>query len=126
MLKLPRFVQGFVDRHGRARYYFRRPGFDRVSLPGAPWSPEFMTANENASKVEKPKQQIGSDKVRPWSMRALALKYYDSATYKALESRSPGTSTATSSIASAARSTRTVSRTATRALSLSKQSTSKR
>jgi hypothetical protein len=41
-LKLPRYVQAFVDRHGRARFYIRRRGFPRVALPGMPWSPEFM------------------------------------------------------------------------------------
>jgi hypothetical protein len=44
-MKLPRYVNGFVDRHGKARYYFRRAGFKKVSLPGVPWSPcECSTA----------------------------------------------------------------------------------
>jgi hypothetical protein len=29
----PKFVQGFIDRHGRPRFYFRRPGFKRMPLP---------------------------------------------------------------------------------------------
>jgi hypothetical protein len=42
-LKLP-YVLGFVDRHGKPRYYFRRAGHKRVALPGLPWSPEFTAA----------------------------------------------------------------------------------
>jgi hypothetical protein len=61
-MKLPKFVQGFVDRHGRPRFYFRRPGFKRVPLPGLPWSPEFMAAYQEASNAEKPARQIGSDR----------------------------------------------------------------
>ena len=45
-MKLPRYVHGFVDRHGKPRFYFRRPGFESVPLPGLPYSPEFMRAYE--------------------------------------------------------------------------------
>jgi hypothetical protein len=27
MKRAPKFVHGFIDRHGKARFYFRRPGF---------------------------------------------------------------------------------------------------
>jgi integrase len=37
------FVDGFQDRHGRQRYYFRRKG-KRKPLPGLPGSPEFVAA----------------------------------------------------------------------------------
>jgi hypothetical protein len=37
-LKLPRFVHGFVDRHGKPRCYFRRPGFESKPLRGVPYS----------------------------------------------------------------------------------------
>jgi hypothetical protein len=84
-MKLPKFVQGFVDRHGRARFYFRRPGFNRVKLSGVPWSPEFMAAYQEASNAEEPALQIGSDRVKPRSIRALAIAYYDSAAFKALK-----------------------------------------
>jgi hypothetical protein len=46
--KLPKYVQAFVDRDGRAYHYFRRRGSERVPLPGLPWSPEFMAAYEAA------------------------------------------------------------------------------
>lgn len=83
MIKLPKFVQGFVDRHGRARFYFRRPGFKPVPLPGLPWSPEFMAAYQETTNTEKP--VIGSDRVKARSIRALAIAYYDSAAFKALK-----------------------------------------
>jgi hypothetical protein len=41
-------VQGFIDRHGKARFYFRRPGFKVIPLPGLPWSPQFMAVYEAA------------------------------------------------------------------------------
>jgi integrase len=42
--RLPPYVQGFEDRHGAPRHYFRRHG-RRTPLPGKPWSPGFMTAH---------------------------------------------------------------------------------
>jgi hypothetical protein len=83
-MKQPRYTHGFVDRHGKVRFYFRRPGFDRVPLPGLPWSPEFMAVYQEAM-AEKPVLHIGSDRVIPRSIRALAVAYYDSAPFKALK-----------------------------------------
>ena len=48
--KPPRYCQGFEDRHGKVRWYFRKPGLPRVALPGLPWSPEFMAAYEQAAE----------------------------------------------------------------------------
>ena len=47
-LKLPRFVHGFVDRHGKPRFYFRRLGFESKALHGLPYSAEFMSDYEAA------------------------------------------------------------------------------
>jgi hypothetical protein len=47
-MRLPKFVQGFTDRHGTERYYFRRRGFPRVVLPNAPWTPKFMAVYQEA------------------------------------------------------------------------------
>ena len=38
-----RYVHQFVDRNGKARFYFRRRGV-RKTLPGLPGSSEFMAA----------------------------------------------------------------------------------
>jgi len=34
MRRPPKFVHGFIDRHGRPRFYFRRAGFKKIPLPG--------------------------------------------------------------------------------------------
>jgi integrase len=75
-MKLPKHVHGFVDRHGHARYYFRRPGFKRSTLSGVPWSPDFMAAYERAAAGQR--EAIGTPKVLPGSMHALAISYYGS------------------------------------------------
>ena len=41
-MKLPKYVQHWVDDEGRPHCYLRRPGFPRVPLKGLPWSPSFM------------------------------------------------------------------------------------
>ena len=38
-----RYVHQFVDRNGKARFYFRRAGVHKT-LPGLPGSSEFMAA----------------------------------------------------------------------------------
>jgi hypothetical protein len=42
------YVKAYVDRHGKARHYFRRKGFVSMPLP-APGSPGFMEAYEAAN-----------------------------------------------------------------------------
>jgi integrase len=83
-MKPPKYTHGFVDRHGKARFYFRRFG-KRTPLPGLPWSPEFMAAYQDAVKAEKPVRNIGAQRVVPRSIHALAIAYYDSASFKALK-----------------------------------------
>jgi integrase len=85
-MKLPRYVHGFVDRHGKARYYFRRPGFKKAALPGVPWSPEFMQAYETAFAGQR--SLIGATRVQSGSMRALAISYYQSVEYLRMKPRS--------------------------------------
>jgi integrase len=81
-LKYPRYVNGFIDRHGRPRFYFRRRGFKKTPLPGLPWSPEFMAAYE-AALAGQDKIEIGAGRTKPGTMRALAVSYYNSATFRA-------------------------------------------
>jgi integrase len=85
-MKLPRYIHGFIDRHGKARYYFRRPGFKKAALPGLPWSPEFMQAYETALAGQP--SLVGAKRVLPGSMRALAGSYYQSVEYLKMKSRS--------------------------------------
>jgi len=81
-LKLPRYVHGFIDRHGRPRFYFRRPGFERRPLRGLPYSTEFMSDYERALAGQP--LLIGTNKARPGTMRALALSYFASPAFRTL------------------------------------------
>ena len=76
-MKKPKFVHGYIDRNGKPRFYFRRSGFKSVSLPGLPWSPEFMAAHETALAGQS--MQIGGARVKPGTFRALAASYFNSA-----------------------------------------------
>jgi integrase len=82
MRRPPKFVQGFIDRHGKPRFYFRRAGFKSVALPGLPWSPEFMEAYEQALAGQP--AQVGTDKVKPGTIRALAVSYYNSIAFRTM------------------------------------------
>jgi hypothetical protein len=82
MRRPPKFVHGFIDRHGKARWYFRRREFKPVPLPGLPWSPEFMAAYE-AALAGQP-LQVGSSRTRPGTMRALAVSYYNSTAFRTM------------------------------------------
>ncbi len=82
-LKLPKHVHGFVDRHGKPRYYARKPGFKSVPLPGLPFSPEFMSAYDIAIGDTKP-VEIGASKTNPGTISALVVAYYKSGAWTGL------------------------------------------
>jgi hypothetical protein len=82
-MRLPRYVNGFVDRHGKPRFYFRKVGFKKVPLPGLPWSPDFMAAYQTALAGQP--AAIGAARVLPGSMHALAISYYNSPEYLAMK-----------------------------------------
>jgi integrase len=91
-LRLPQYVQAFRDRHDKARYYFRRPGYARISLPGLPWSPEFMAAHEAAMKGEGlPRHEIGAERTLPGTINALCVAYFNSGDFKALSESTQAT-----------------------------------
>lgn len=48
------YVQQFPDRTGHVRRYFRRPGYPKTPLPGAPGSKEFMAAYQAAMAYQRP------------------------------------------------------------------------
>lgn len=85
-MKLPRYVNGFLDRHGKARFYFRRAGFNRVALPGLPWSPVFMATYQIALAGQPP--TIGATRVQPGSIHALAISYYNSLEFLGMKTSS--------------------------------------
>ena len=71
--RLPAYVKGYVDRHGKSRYYFRRKGYPSVALPGMPWTPVFMAALEAAKGAEKP--PIGAGRIIPRSIGDLTTRW---------------------------------------------------
>ena len=70
----PKFVQAFIDRNGKPRFYFRRAGFKSVPLPGLPWSPQFMEAYEAALSGQP--LQIGASRTKPGTVSAAIIGYY--------------------------------------------------
>ena len=81
-LRLPRYVHGFIDRHGKPRFYFRRPGFESKPLHGLPYSAEFMGDYE-AALAGQP-LPVGTNRARPGTMRALALSFFASPEFRTL------------------------------------------
>jgi integrase len=80
MRRPPKFVHGFIDRHGKPRWYFRRAGFKQVRLPGLPWSPEFMSAYE-AVLSETPRLEICARRTKPGTVAPAVAGYFGSATF---------------------------------------------
>ena len=83
-LKLQKYVHGFIDRHGKARHYLRRPGFKRVPLPDLPWSPTFMAAYEAGMQGEALPVEIGASKTKPGTISAAIVGYYTSGAWLSL------------------------------------------
>jgi integrase len=81
-LKLPMYVHAFVDHNGHPRYYFRRRGYRRATLPGLPWCPEFMAAYEKA--LAGAPSLIGADRHDPGSVDAVITSYLNSKSFTGL------------------------------------------
>ncbi len=74
-----RYVNGFRDRHGRVRYYFRRRGEKAIPLSGLPGSETFMAAYAMAlAAVPDQPEIIGTSRTMPGTINALAVDYYRS------------------------------------------------
>jgi len=86
-MKLPKYVQAWVDHDGRAYYYLRRRGYPRVRLPGLPWSPSFMAEYEKA--MSGARMAVGAGRVKPGSVAAVVAEYLDSQQF--FGSKSAGT-----------------------------------
>ncbi|MBB4120205.1 tyrosine-type recombinase/integrase [Martelella radicis] len=87
--KPPKYCQGFVDRHGKTRWYFRKPGLKRTPLPGLPWTPEFMKAYEAAATGEP--AEIAQGKTTPGTVSALVVSFYRSSDFTALSDSTKAT-----------------------------------
>src|SRR5260221_14486420 len=83
-----KFVHQWVDKRqggAKARYYFRRPGFKRMPLPGLPGSDEFMEAYKAALAGQAlPRPMIGASRTKAGSVAALVVSYFSSAQFLAL------------------------------------------
>jgi integrase len=82
MRRPPKFVHGFLDRHGKPRWYFRRAGFKRLPLPGLPWSPEFMAAYEQALAGQP--IEIGASRTKAGTVAAAVVGYFNSLAFSSL------------------------------------------
>lgn len=76
------FIQTYVDRHGTRRYYFRKKGHARAPLPGAPGSPEFMKAYQEA--LERPARVPASKAPVAGTFGALCHEYANSTEFSRL------------------------------------------
>jgi integrase len=81
--KLPRFINAYLDRHGKPRHYLRRRGRPQVAIPGVPWSKEFMDAYTAALTDASP-PAIGASRIAPGTMAALIVDYYRGPEFSAL------------------------------------------
>jgi hypothetical protein len=87
MRRPPPYCNGFIDRQGKARWYFRRAGFKKVPLPGLPWSHEFMAAYEQALAGQP--APIGAERTIPGTLRALAVSYFASPAFRTTRPSTP-------------------------------------
>jgi integrase len=82
-----RYVNEFVDRHGKIRRYFRRPGCPAVALRGLPGSIEFMAAYQAALALVSPPPPSPRH-VIAGSLAAVAAGYLRSADFANLSASS--------------------------------------
>jgi len=75
-----RFVKAYVDRHGKARHYFRKPGCKSVVLPGLPGSGEFMAAYA-AAAANTPRVEVAARRTRAGSLNAMIIGYLGTAAF---------------------------------------------
>ena len=80
------YIHEFRDRHGKVRRYFRRRGFRRVPLPGAPGSEEFMSAYQAAMAGQQPEPARGASRTKPGTVNAAVVGYFTSLGFRSLSS----------------------------------------
>lgn len=79
--KLPPGVHGYINRHGRSVFYYRRPGRKKVRLRGLPGSESFMSAYEAAKGGEAPAVEIGESRTVAGTVNAALVGYYASVAF---------------------------------------------
>jgi hypothetical protein len=69
-----KYVEQFIDRHGNARFYFRRSGYKRIPLSGLLGSAEFMEAYQAAlAGTDVPRAEVGAI---PGTVKAAIAVFY--------------------------------------------------
>lgn len=76
------YVNGYKDRHGRQRFYFRRKGFKALPLRGEPGSVEFARSYEEAKGSATPAAALATE--GPGSIGVLIEQYFLSTDFRAL------------------------------------------
>ena len=83
-----KYVHEYLDRHSKARYYFRRRGHKQVALKATPGSAEFMAAYEQSLSGSLLPQEIGGSRTKPGTVNAAIVGYYQCLAFREL---APGT-----------------------------------
>jgi hypothetical protein len=89
-LRLPKYVHHYVDRHGRPRYYVRRAGFNKVPLPGLPYSSEFMDAYQAALAGQVGRIEIGASRTEAGTVNHAIVRYLGSQAFQVLAPSTQG------------------------------------
>lgn len=76
----PRYINEYIDRHGKPRVYLRRPGRPQVALPAPLYSQEFWTAY-HAAMADEPARTV---RRKPGSVAAAVHGYYSSLEFRSL------------------------------------------
>ena len=76
------YTHRVTDRYGCFRFYFRRPGYPPVPLPGLYGSVEFIASYQAAMAAKPP--PIGAARTIAGGMNAVIVSYYQSAEFKGL------------------------------------------
>jgi hypothetical protein len=79
-----KFIKSYVDRHGKARHYFRKPGRKPVPLPGPVSSSEFLEAYGAALAAEPTRVEVGASRTVAGSIDAMTVGYLGSADFARL------------------------------------------
>jgi integrase len=82
IVNLP-YLQILTDRHGHVRCYFRRRGYERVTLPN-PSAAGFLDAYYAAHGGEPLKGGAGRERTEPGTISALIVAYYQSTAWSTL------------------------------------------
>ncbi len=83
-----RYVQSFIDRHGKERIYYRRKGQKRVALRGPIGSAEFWEDYRGASansRSVRPAATNAPSRPMPRTWRWVCMLYFRSVDFKALD-----------------------------------------